>query len=582
MAKMIRRIFPLKSIYTKLFILFSIIGVIPLILGSFYAYYSSREALFQAALKEHELEVNSGIRNILILFVESSVNLRLGTQNTAFVRYFEKPHERSIYKEEQENVLLQIGSLFPEVIGSVGFIDVNGKVISAVSNGKPVSPQNHITVLSHPFFRQALRLQKGEVYYAPPEFSQASQKWVISGATPVFNREGRLYGVLYVQIYLNSITRLIKNIAHPDDIVFIVDQGGHLIAHTRRNVAVPQSLAFQPNDHPSYQTAIAHMMAGNGGSMRILYDGGPSYITYRDIPEEGDNQNRWGIGVITSEETIYKGVSTRRYLIFILSTSAALFAVAGILGWRIASPIKELTLTSVAMSKGDIRNRVKIKGEDEIGQLARAFNEMASSIQTSHEELIRLSTVDGLTGLYNYREFQKRLEEEIRRASRYGHVLSLLMIDIDNFKKFNDTYGHPAGDTVLQSIGASILKEIRISDFAARYGGEEIAIIAPEIDSAEALIFSERFRENIQQLLITVSGDKTVHVTISIGIASFPQDAHDRKRLIDAADQALYFAKDKGRNKTILYSETLKAILEQGRTETQTLLEQAEDKKSKA
>lgn len=300
-------------------------------------------------------------------------------------------------------------------------------------------------------------------------------------------------------------------------------------------------------------------------------------MTYKQIPRDVDNQNRWSIAILTLEETIYAGVNTKKYILFVLSAFSVLFAIAGILGWRIARPIRELTLTSASMSKGDLFRRVNIRRGDEIGQLASAFNEMAASIQASHDELIRLSTTDGLTGLYNHREFQKRLGDEINRASRYNAPLSLLMLDIDNFKKFNDTYGHPSGDVVLRSIGSLILREIRSSDFAARYGGEEMAVVLPETDASQAFLFACRLRENIELLPMTVVGDETVHVTVSIGVASFPEDASDRKGLIEAADQALYFAKSKGRNKAILYSETLQAVIEHKPAEAQSLLQQAEE-----
>ncbi|HBI23857.1 MAG TPA: hypothetical protein DDX84_06605 [Nitrospiraceae bacterium] len=229
------------------------------------------------------------------------------------------------------------------------------------------------------------------------------------------------------------------------------------------------------------------------------------------------------------------------------------------------------------MSNGELASRVNIQRQDEIGQLAHAFNKMAASIQESHNELVRLSSVDGLTGLYNHREFQKRLEAEINRASRHGSTLSLLLIDIDYFKKVNDTYGHQSGDEVLHILGDFILKKIRISDFAARYGGEEFSIILPETTSSNAFIFSERLRKEINLLATTVLGKETINITVSIGIATFPEDSSKREWLIKAADQALYFAKQKGRNKSILYGETIKAVFEKKPYEVQALLEKAED-----
>ena len=133
MVTILRKVFPHKSICAKLFLLFFIIGVIPLIVGSFYAYSSSRKALLHAALKEQELEVNSGMRNIVILFVDSSNSLFITAKNIAFVRYFEETQEKAFYKQEQEKALNQIVSLSPEVIESAGFADRDGRVISLVT-----------------------------------------------------------------------------------------------------------------------------------------------------------------------------------------------------------------------------------------------------------------------------------------------------------------------------------------------------------------------------------------------------------------------------------------------------------------
>lgn len=576
------KLLPIKSIYTKLFFLFSIIGVIPLVIGSFYVYSYSRQALLNMALTEQELDVNNGMRNIVILFVESNNNLLLTAQNTSFMDFNEKNQQSGFLKEDRENALIRLTSLSPGLIESAGFTDINGKVLNYIYEGNSISSKD-LNIVKRPFFNPVINSMKRDVYNGLPELSQFSNKWIIPFATTVFNRNGRPAGILFIQVYLDSITKFIKSIVHPYSTVFVIDQEGRLIAHSEKSVG--ETLPFAPfavnaGVHQSFQTALKHMMAGEGGTLKIIYNGKPSYITYKDIPEQTGNQNIWSIGVITNSEKIYSEVSAKKHIIFVLSASLLLFATAGIIGWRIALPVQELTLTSISMSKGDFSNRVKVNRKDEIGQLAHAFNDMAASIQASHEELIKLSSTDGLTGLYNHREFQKRLEAEIRRAARYGYKLTLLMIDIDNFKKFNDTYGHQTGDTVLKSISSLILKAIRGSDFAARYGGEEFSIILPDSDAEDAFIFSDRLRNKINHIPVNVMGNRTTHVTISIGVASFPEDASDRKGLVDAADQALYFAKDAGRNTSILYRDTLNAVLTNGGhmpSKPKTLHQQAEE-----
>ena len=546
-----------KSIYTKLFLLFFIIGVLPLILSSFYAYHNSREALLNAAIKEQEFKTTTGMRNIVTLFVESSINIHLTSHHAAFIHYFEEPEKKDIYRQAQETDLLYLTSHSPDLIESAGFADINGKIISAVFKGKVATHRSiGIDLSKKDFFTEAVKLKEDEIYTGHPEFSNASNTWVMTSSRPVFSRNGIKSGFLYMNIYLDSIAKLISNISSPEDIVFVVNEKGQLIAHNKNYSGETMSLVYKPDDHPSFRTAVQQMMSGIDGGMWIILGGKEYYITYKNIPV-GRKHDRWSIGIITPADMIYAHISAKNYIYLILFSSVIIFALARIIGGSIARPIQDLTSSSIAMSKGDLTKRVSTNRIDEIGQLARAFNEMAESVQSSHEELIRLSAIDGLTGLHNHREFQKRLEEEVKRASRYGTILSLLMIDIDYFKRFNDAYGHQTGDLVLRLISAAMLQEVRSYDLAARYGGEEMAIILPETGNSEAFAFSERIRKQIQEVPIHVSGSKIVHVTVSIGIASFPEDASSREGLIEAADQALYFAKEHGRNKTIHYSETL-------------------------
>jgi len=160
------------------------------------------------------------------------------------------------------------------------------------------------------------------------------------------------------------------------------------------------------------------------------------------------------------------------------------------------------------------------------------------------QQLIRISTTDALTDLYNRRFLDKTLAQELSRARRYGHQLSVLMFDVDHFKKFNDTHGHDQGDRVLISIGQSMKNAVRKVDFPCRYGGEEFLIILPDTDSEGAMVLAERLRIKIESTLVD-----GLQVTISIGVATYPlADFATHEAFIESADGALYQAKDGGRN----------------------------------
>lgn len=173
-----------------------------------------------------------------------------------------------------------------------------------------------------------------------------------------------------------------------------------------------------------------------------------------------------------------------------------------------------------------------------------------------YEQVEKLSSLDGLTGLFNRRYFETILESEISRAKRFNLDTSVLLMDIDNFKKYNDTYGHLAGDEVLKSVGQIILKSKRMIDVACRYGGEEFILILPKTSKSGAMTVGERLRKRVAAL--KVSQLARLHlkepVTISGGIATFPQDANESQELIMKADKALYEAKSSGKNRISLFS----------------------------
>jgi diguanylate cyclase (GGDEF)-like protein len=159
-----------------------------------------------------------------------------------------------------------------------------------------------------------------------------------------------------------------------------------------------------------------------------------------------------------------------------------------------------------------------------------------------------LTIIDELTETYNYRFFVQKLEEEKRRAIRYDLPLSLVMVDIDWFKKLNDSYGHEAGNVVLNSLSAIIKKCIRDVDIFARYGGEEFAIILPQTPRSEAEQIGERIRSQIEAAAIDTGAAERVRTTVSVGISSFPENGKSHEELVSVTDQALYRAKGEGRN----------------------------------
>ncbi len=170
-------------------------------------------------------------------------------------------------------------------------------------------------------------------------------------------------------------------------------------------------------------------------------------------------------------------------------------------------------------------------------------------LQKAKEELRQLAITDGLTGLYNYRYFKEQLVQEINRAVRHKLNVSLVMIDIDHFKHYNDTNGHPAGDLVLKQIGELLRDNIRSIDVAARYGGEEFCLVLIETNKEQAKVVAEKIRTLVaHQEFEFENRQPTGKITISTGVATFPDDSEELDALIHLADERLYMAKQAGRN----------------------------------
>lgn len=188
----------------------------------------------------------------------------------------------------------------------------------------------------------------------------------------------------------------------------------------------------------------------------------------------------------------------------------------------------------------------------------RLARRVGRHIERDEEVMRRLATHDGLTGLYNHRMFYALLEEELLRTKRFNRPLSLLMIDIDHFKGVNDTHGHQAGDTILHDLSELLSREARGVDRVCRYGGEEITVMLPETDVDAASVIAERLRAAVEAQSFDIDQGNTLRITVSIGVATWPNHANNVQALVAAADAALYAAKQGGRNRMTRYEAGMK------------------------
>jgi diguanylate cyclase (GGDEF)-like protein len=251
----------------------------------------------------------------------------------------------------------------------------------------------------------------------------------------------------------------------------------------------------------------------------------------------------------------------------------------------VGAPLRLLRNAARRMGEGDLGARAPPLAGRELGEVAGALNQMASALggqrdvleravaertralEEANGRLARLAVTDGLTGVYNHRHFREALAREASRAGRTGRPLSLLLLDVDHFKRFNDTRGHPAGDALLRELAATLQVGLRGADVLARYGGEEFALLLPDTGEEGAREVAERLRAAVEHRFGATSDPSPIAggVTVSVGVATWPGAlAHGApegegafeagphraaEELLESADRALYAAKRGGRNR---------------------------------
>ncbi len=248
-------------------------------------------------------------------------------------------------------------------------------------------------------------------------------------------------------------------------------------------------------------------------------------------------------------------------------------------------PVMRMEIMARRVGRGDLSARVEVESRDELGRLALQLNSMAQQIATytesleglvqartaelahtnaklveANRQLDRLAKTDALTGLYNRRYFMEQLEFEIRRGSRARRQFTLAMIDVDHFKHYNDTNGHTAGDELLQRLAALLEVNLRSSDLVARYGGEEFIVLFYDTGPEEGFATALKLQQVVAaQPFPFDAAQPHGKVTMSVGVAFYPDDSRDARQLIERADQALYQSKARGRNRVTRWTDVAAA-----------------------
>jgi len=250
----------------------------------------------------------------------------------------------------------------------------------------------------------------------------------------------------------------------------------------------------------------------------------------------------------------YRSLDEARLRLWIGSLSALVIVllVSFFAARNLLRPVLLLSEGAKRLSRGEADVSLPVAGSDELADLTRTFNDMSAKMRDARQRLESLAITDELTQLYNRRHFGEMLEKEMRRSARDDRPLSLLLLDLDHFKEFNDRWGHTEGDAELSRVAGIVMKNVRSTDSAFRYGGEELAVLLPSCPKNQALPVAEKIRAAVNARPSRPATTEKPYTSVSIGIATFPEDGQAGRALVDAADAALYAAKAQGRDRVVL------------------------------
>ena len=499
-------------------------ALIPSLTISLIAYAQSRRALTEKITQELVTTGSHAGREADVWLKERLYDLRVFSNSSVVSETVARPGQAGRLVEYLNSVRARFADY-----EELQVVDANaGLVASSVRGASPVRlPEGWERTF------KSSRSLVGEPYW-----DEKAQKMIVILGVPILQGGGRIAGALVARANFSELTQVLR--------VFSARSVGHVYLATARGTLIADSR--------------------NGSAERRTKDLAPG-VADRLLAADGDvveHRGIDGIEVLGSAQRLSQtawlavadmpvadayGQATRLRNLAFLVIGVLLVVIAVVAYWLtalIARPLRRLTSAAAQVSAGDLPVELPAGGSGEVGYLTQVFNTMVESLRKHHDELERLSTTDTLTGLSNRRHLMNFLAQEIERAKRADRPFSILMLDVDHFKKYNDTHGHQAGDEVLARIGTVLRNSIRPYDCAARYGGEEFLVMLSGSPLDPARESAERIRKQVQAERFDAES-----VTISIGVAEYPSHGDTAKAVIGQADAALYEAKRAGRDRVV-------------------------------
>jgi diguanylate cyclase (GGDEF)-like protein len=541
----------LGSVRNQIFAFAVLATLIPTLVTSVVSYHHDRESLTETITAELRGASSEAAREM-----GSWLDERLDALRAAASSYVVTENLNRIEGRDGEKALgrlrAYLNSLrerFPDQEALL-VLDASGRVVTS-SSGRTGSVRLSPEGLTG--------LKTGEALIGDAYWDGALSKAVLVLAIPIREQDGRFLAAFAAKLNLHVVAEMLPRLSPLDsgDVALVTDQG-KLVIRSRVSSAELMRTRLP-------ETTTSALFDKEGQTVEYKRADGQEVIgAVRRVP-----RLRWAAVAEIPLSPALGRVGRLRSATGLLT--AALLAVVGllayVLGLVIAGPLGRLTTAAAKVAAGDLLVELPAGGIGEVGYLTRVFNTLVARLREreSQAELERLSVTDALTGLYNRRHLMGTLATEVQRARRLRRPFSVLLADVDHFKQYNDTHGHPAGDVALARIAEILRKTTRGVDCVARYGGEEFLVMLLETTVGEAAIVAERIRARVA--IEELAGGR---ITISIGVAECPSHGDTPESLIESADAAMYEAKDRGRDRVVAAGGQQERDKEKKRRRTKT------------
>ena len=431
-----------------------------------------------------------------------------------------------------------------EIYNSIGVFNLNGDLFCNAHTWRRLNSGDRL------YFR--LAKETGKFAVGEYQIGRVTGKPGINFGFPVRN-EHKVLAIAFAGLGLESLGRMAQATPlPPGGILSVVDVKGTILA---RKPAMNERIGEKLWN----AQVIEAVLTSREGVLEVIGPDGVAWLLAHEVVAQNpDGAFPLRVLVTVTLDRVFAEANRALVRDLLGIIIATLFLLVGAwygAEWFMLRKVRALLRAANQMRAGDLNARTGIRyGGEELGQLARAFDDMAGALQEREQKLHEQAISDPLTGLYNRRYLSEFLQRELVRARRSATPVAVVLLDLDRFKRVNDSFGHEAGDRVLTAVGALLKSKVRGSDIACRYGGEEFALVMPQAAVDTANRRAEDVRSAIAALDLSHAGKSLGRLTASFGIGLFPDHAEDIDSLLRVADVALYAAKGAGRNRVIIGS----------------------------